>query len=135
MKVGVLLALSSPSASLSKAQESEGWSSDIMTEVLGASSIVVTGSPSVSTGASPARVEFWVWWGGMTIQGVSSNILLSVEIKLKRGGHIKEGFDKLIPMDSFSVGQGVHQLQTRWSQSSGDDMDGQTWLQLMCFAP
>ena len=69
MKVGVLLALSSPSANLSKAQVSEGWSSDITTEVLGASLIVVTGLPSVSAGASPARVEFWVLWGGMMIQG------------------------------------------------------------------
>ena len=70
---------------------SEGWSSDIMIEVLGASLIVVTGSPSVLTGASPVRAEFRVWWGGMMIQGVSSNILLSVEIELKEGGHIKEG--------------------------------------------
>ena len=60
-------------------------------EVLGASSIAVTGSPSVLTGASPVRAEFRVWQGSMTIQGVSVNILLSVEIELKRGGHVKEG--------------------------------------------
>ena len=34
-KVGVLMALSSPLANLLKAQASKGWSSDIMTEVLG----------------------------------------------------------------------------------------------------
>ena len=91
VRVGVLLALSRPSANLSKAWVSEGWSLDITTEVLGASSIAVTGSPSVSTGASPARAEFQVWQGGMTIQGVSLTILLSVRIELKRG-HIKEGW-------------------------------------------
>ena len=68
-KVGVLLTLSSLSANLSKAWASEGWSSDITTEVLGASSIMVTGLPSVSAGALPARAEFRVWRGGMTIQG------------------------------------------------------------------
>ena len=40
-----------------------------MTEVLGESSIAVTGSPSVSVGVSPTSVEFRVWQGGMTIQG------------------------------------------------------------------
>ena len=84
-RVSVLLALSSPLANLSKARASKGWSSDIMTEILGASSIAVTRSPLVSTGASPARAEFQVWRGGMTIQGVSSNILLSVRIELKGG--------------------------------------------------
>ena len=88
-RVSVLLALSSPLANLSKARASEGWSSDIMTEILGASSIPVIGSPSVSTGALPARPEFWVWRGGMMIQCISSNILLSVRIKLK-GGNVKE---------------------------------------------
>ena len=68
-KVGVLLVLSSPSANLSKAWASEGWSLDITTEVLGASSIVVTGLPSVLAGASLVRAEFQVWRGGMTIQG------------------------------------------------------------------
>ena len=28
----------------------------------------------------------------------------------------------------------MHQLQTRWTQSSRDDADGWTWLQLMCCA-
>ena len=68
-KVRVLLVLSSLSANQLKAQASAGWSSDIMTEVLGESSIVVTGSPSVSAGVLPASAEFQVWWGGMTIQG------------------------------------------------------------------
>ena len=68
-KVGVLLVLSSPSANRLKAQASVGWSSDITTGVLGDSSIAVTGSPSVSAGVLPARAEFWVWWGGMMIQG------------------------------------------------------------------
>ena len=68
-KVGVLLVLSSLSANRLKAWASVGWSSDIMMEVLGESSIAVTGSPSVSAGVSPASAEFRVWWGGMTIQG------------------------------------------------------------------
>ena len=68
-KVGVLLALSSPLSNLSKARVSEGWSLYITTEVLEASSNAVTGSPSVLAGASPARAEFQVWWGGMTIHG------------------------------------------------------------------
>ena len=38
-------------------------------EVLGKSSIAVTGSPSVLAGVSPASAEFQVWQGGMTIQG------------------------------------------------------------------
>ena len=59
-------------------------------EVLGASSMAVTGSPSVPTEASPMRAEFQVWQGGMMIQGVGSNILLSVGIELKRE-HVKEG--------------------------------------------
>ena len=46
-----------------------GWSLDITMEVLEDSLIVVTGSPSVSAGVSPARAEFWVWWGGMTTEG------------------------------------------------------------------
>ena len=83
MKVGVLLVLSSPSADWLKARASAGWLSDIMTEVLGESSIAVTGSPSVSAWVSPASAEFRVWQGGMMIQGgqVSSNILLSVGIQ------------------------------------------------------
>ena len=40
-----------------------------MTEVLGESSIAVMGLPLVSVGVSPASTEFWVWQGGMTIQG------------------------------------------------------------------
>ena len=59
-RVGVLLALSSPLANLLKAWVSEGWSFDIMTEVLGVFLRVVTGSPSVSTRALPARAEFQV---------------------------------------------------------------------------
>ena len=68
-KVGVLLVLSSPSANLLKARASEGWSSDITTEALGASSIMVTGSPLVSAGVWLARAEFQVWRGGMMTQG------------------------------------------------------------------
>ena len=68
-KVGVLLILSSLSANRLKAWASVGWSSDITTEVLGDSSIVVTGSPSVSAGVLPARAEFRVWQRGMMIQG------------------------------------------------------------------
>ena len=52
-KVGVLLVLSSPLANQLKAQVSTGCSSDIMMEVLGESSIAVTGSPSVSAGFRP----------------------------------------------------------------------------------
>ena len=37
-------------------------------EVLGASLMVVTGSPLVPTEALPARAEFLVWQGGMMIQ-------------------------------------------------------------------
>ena len=66
---GVLLVLSSLSANRLKAQVSVGWSSDIMTEVLRESSIVVTGSPSVLAGVSPTSMEFQVWQGGITIQG------------------------------------------------------------------
>ena len=40
-----------------------------MTEVLGESSIAVTGSPLVLAGFLPASAEFRVWQGGMTIQG------------------------------------------------------------------
>ena len=68
-KVGVLLVLSSLSANRLKARANAGWSSDIMTEVLGESSIVVTGWPSVSVGVLPTSAEFQVWRGGMTIQG------------------------------------------------------------------
>ena len=67
-KVGVLLVLSSPSANWLKARGA-GWLSDIMTEELGESSIAITGSPSVSVGVLPTSVEFWVWRGGMMIQG------------------------------------------------------------------
>ena len=67
-KVGVLLVLSSPLANRLKARASAGWSSDITTE-LEDSSIMVTGSPLVSTGVLPARAEFWVWRDGMTTQG------------------------------------------------------------------
>ena len=63
------LVLSSPSANRSKAWVSTGWSSDIMTEVLGESLIAVMGSPSVSAGVLPTSAEFRVWRGGMTIQG------------------------------------------------------------------
>ena len=59
MRVGVLLELSSPLANLSKAQTSKG-SSNITTEVPGASLMAVAGLPSVPTEASPARVEFLV---------------------------------------------------------------------------
>ena len=62
-KVGVLLVLSSPSANRLKARVSAGWSLDIVTEVLGESSIAVTGSPLVSAGVSPASAEFQVWRG------------------------------------------------------------------------
>ena len=72
-------------ANLLKPQAREGWSSDITMEVLGASLMAVTGSPPVSTGALPARAEIHIWWGGMMIQGVSSNILLSVRTNSKRG--------------------------------------------------
>ena len=68
-KVRVLLVLSSLSANQLKARASEGWSSDIMTEVLGESLIAVMGSPLVSVGVSPTSAEFQVWQGGMTIQG------------------------------------------------------------------
>ena len=68
-KVGVLLVLSSLSADQLKARASAGWSSDIMTEVLGESSIAVMGSPSVSAGVSPASAEFQVWRGAITIHG------------------------------------------------------------------
>ena len=68
MKVGVLLALSSPSANQLKAQASAGWSSDITMEVLEDSSIAVMGSPLVSARVLPARAEFWVWQGGMMTQ-------------------------------------------------------------------
>ena len=68
-KVGVFLVLSSPLANQLKARASAGWSSDIMTQVLGESLIVVTGSPSASAGVLPASTEFQVWRGGLTIQG------------------------------------------------------------------
>ena len=58
-------------------------------EVLGASSMAVTGSPSVPTEALPVRAEFLVWRGGMTIQGVSSNMLLRVGIT--QGGMSRTG--------------------------------------------
>ena len=35
----------------------------------GESSFAVTGSPSVLAGVSLASAEFWVWRGGITIQG------------------------------------------------------------------
>ena len=57
-KVRVLLVLSSPSANWLKARASTGWSLGLLTEVLGESSIAVTGSPSVLAGASPASAEF-----------------------------------------------------------------------------
>ena len=127
--------LSSPLANLLKAWASEGRLSDITTGVPGVSGMVVTGLPSVLTEASPVRAEFWVRRGGMTIQGVSLNILLSVGIELKgtRGASKKDW--QLTLMGSFDVRQGVRQLQTWWLRSSGDDADGQTWLQLMCCAP
>ena len=62
-KVGVLLVLSSPLANWLKARASAGWSSDIMMEVLGESSIAITGSPSVSAGVLPTSAEFQVWRG------------------------------------------------------------------------
>ena len=59
-KVGVRLVLSSPSANRLKARGSVGWSLDIMMEVLGESSIVVTGPLLVSAGVLPASAEFRV---------------------------------------------------------------------------
>ena len=101
-RVNVLLELSSLSANLSKAQVSEGWSSDITTEVLGASSIVMTGLPSVSTRALPARaVSGLVRWHDNS-RG-SLNILLSaVKLKGKHQGRVGE----LVPRDSFDIIQG-----------------------------
>ena len=49
-KVGVLLVLSGLSANRLKAQAIVGWLSDITTEVMGESSIAVTGLPLVSAG-------------------------------------------------------------------------------------
>ena len=106
-KVGVLLVSSSPSANRLKARASTGWSSDITTEVLGESLIVVTGSPSVSAGASPARAEFQVWWGGMTIQGGQFEYTVKCWNSNSMGvrGYIKGGLE-LTPMGPFNVEQG-----------------------------
>ena len=60
VRLGVFLELSSPSANLSKAQVSEGWSSNITTEVPGTSLMAVAGLPSVPTEASPVRAEVLV---------------------------------------------------------------------------
>ena len=112
-KVGVLLVLSSPSANRLKARASVGQSLDIMTEVLGESSIAVTGSPLVSAGVSPASAEFWVWWGGMTIQGGQFEYTVKCWDSNSMGtnGNFKEGLE-LTLMGSFDVGQGGHQLWT-----------------------
>ena len=85
MRVGVFLELSSPSANLLKARVSEGWSSDITTEVPRTSSMAIAGLPSVPTEASPARAEVLVWRGGMTIQEFSLNIPLRVRMSRKSG--------------------------------------------------
>ena len=59
-------------------------------EVLGASSIAVTGLPSVPTEALPARAEFLVWWGGMTIQGL---VWIYCEVLMMNSrGDVKEGW-------------------------------------------
>ena len=60
----------------------------------------------------------------------------SVKCWNRTQGGIRQGrIGKLILMGSFDFGQGVRQLQTWWSRSSRDDMDGWTWLQLMCCTP
>ena len=113
MKVGVLLVLSSPSANRLKARTSAGWSLDIMTEVLGESSIVVTGSPLVLVEVSPASAESRVWQGGMMIQGGQFKYDVKCWDSNSMGdeGDVKEGWEST-PMGSFDVGQGGHQCWT-----------------------
>ena len=99
-------------------------------EVLGKSLIAVMGSPSVSAGVLPTSVEFWVWRGGITIQGGQFEYTVKYwDFKL----NIKERLE-LTPMGSFDVGQGgINSGPGSYGVPEGEQTNGPGFS--LCAAP